>query len=320
MNDRCHPYLDRGHAASLAAGSGAERVLAVAAWDGAPLLLRRLPQGPGLDAAGCYPMLPFSPRWDVGEGAAELTRAGLVSAVFVSDPALPPPDAEAFDHAMPFKTHHLVQAGGGGYVPSGHHAQEIRRAARRCVVEEVEFAAHLDTWCGLYRALAEEKGFAGGVQDFAPGHFAALARLGVRAWLARVAHAPVAMALWLRHGDVGYYHLAASSPQGRRASAAFLLVDAAIRSLLADGVATIVLGGAAGAHDSTASGLARFKAGFANASAVNLVCGLVLDRARYRALAASAAQSDPAWFPAYRAPYLAPLTGQTPARVIHAPT
>jgi len=299
----CHPYRDHALAVALAQGCAAARVLHVAAWDGAPLLVREVPGGGGHDAAGCYPMLPFAPHWTVRQGAEELAAHGLVSAVFVSDPVLPPPDLLAFDHARPFKTHHLVELAAGGYAPSAHHAQEIRRAGRRTMIEEVDFAAHQSTWASLYAQLVADKGFSGGVQDFGSAYFAALARAGARAWLARSAGLPVAMALWLRHGPVAYYHLAASSLDGRRVSAAYGLVDAAIRCLLADGVATIVLGGAAGATDAPDSGLARFKAGFANATATTMVCGLVLDRRRYSELEAAAAAGD-AWFPAYRAPRL----------------
>ena len=317
MTPGAHPYLDHGLAAALAQGSGALMVQHVAAWDGAPMLVREVPGGGGQDASGCYPMLPFAPHWDARAGAAELSDRGLVSAVFVTDPVLPPPDPQAFDHARPFKTHHLVDLAAGSYRPSAHHAQEIRRAKGRAVIEEVDFAAYLPTWSSLYGQLAAERGFSGGVQDFGAAYFTALARAGVRAWLAQSAGVPVAMALWLRHGPVAYYHLAAGSAEGRKVSAAYGLVDAAIRCLSADGVATIVLGGAAGGVDAPDSGLARFKAGFANATATTMVCGLVLDHRRYHALATAAAPGN-AWFPSYRAPRPAAATLAAPTHPLPA--
>lgn len=307
MNAACHPYLDHALATALAmapAGGEAGRVHRLAAWDGAPVLVRQVPGGSALDAAGCYPMLPFAPHWDVGRGAEELARLGLVSLVFVGDPVLAPPVPGAFDHARPFKTHHLVRLAAGSYAPSPHHAQEIRRARRRTVIEEVPFARHLGDWADLYGGLLAAKGAGGGIQDLGAGYFVALSRLGVRAFLARSDGLPVAMALWLRHGSLAYYHLAAGNAEARRVGAAYGLVDEAIRAFIADGVGTIVLGGAAGGADAPGSGLARFKAGFANETARTVIFGLVLDRRRYHALAALAA-ADTAWFPAYRAPRLA---------------
>jgi len=286
------PFGDPRHVAALARCG--ERVVRVAAWGGAALLLRPVPGTGWMDAAGPYPLLGFDPGWDVAAGLAELRQAGAITAVIVADPVLAPAHTAPFGLARRYKRHHLVQ---GDYRPSEHHRAELRRAARRCAVAELPFAAALPNWNRLYAGLVARKALGGGPHDFGPGYAAALAPLAPRVFAAQAAEGVVAMALWLRFGDIAWYHLAASDERGRALGAGYLVVDAAIRALLADGVACIQLGGGLAEAAQPSCGLDRFKAGFGNATRDNLLLGAVLDGPACAALGGAMG----GFFPAYRA-------------------
>ncbi len=290
------PFADPRHVAAQARAG--ERAVAIGAWGGAGLLLRPVPGTARRDAAGPYPLLGFDPRWDLRAGLAELRAAGAISAVIVADPERPPHGTAPFALARPYKRHHLVRAE-AGYAPSAHHRAELRRAARRCEVAELPFAAVLADWTRLYGGLVARKGLGGGLHDLGPAYAAALAPLAPRIFAASAGGAVIAMALFLRAGDLAWYHLAAGDAQARAAGAGYLVLDAAIRALLADGVACIQLGGGLAEAGQPPCGLDRFKAGFANAARVNLLLGAVLDAP---ACAELGGALGGAYFPAYRAP------------------
>lgn len=290
------PFADPRHVAAQARPG--EQGWAVAAWDGAALLLRPIPGTSRHDAAGPYPLLGFDPRWDVAAGLAELRATGAISATFVTDPLLPPAALRHLDLVRPYKRHHLVLGGPAAYAPSAHHRAELRRAARRAEVLELPIAAALADWQRLYRGFLARKGLAGGRHDFPPGYVAALAPLGLRCFAARDAGGVTAMALWLRQGRHAWYHLAAGDARGRAGGAGYLVVDAAIRALLADGVDCLRLGGGIAEAAAPLCGLDRFKAGFANDCRVNLLLGAVLDAPACAALGGALAGG---FFPAYRA-------------------
>jgi hypothetical protein len=285
------PFADPRHLAALARPG--ERVIRVAAWGGAGLLLRPVPGTAWHDAAGPYPLLGFDPRWDVAAGLAELREAGAISVVIVADPVLTPGDIVPFSLTRRYKRHHLVR---DDYRPSEHHRAELRRAARGCAVAALPFAEALPEWNRLYAGLVARKALGGGPHDFGPGYAAALAPLGPLAFAARDAAGVVAMALWLRQGRFAWYHLAAADERGRAAGAGYLVVDAAIRRLRAEGATCIQLGGGLAEADAPRCGLDRFKAGFADASRENLLLGAVLDGPACAAL--GGAMGD--FFPAYR--------------------
>lgn len=109
-----------------------------------------------------------------------------------------------------------------------------------------------------YEAVRREKGFEGPSRAFV----ARLAGLKApRQTLAVVAHSgreTVAGALFVRHGPDASYYVAASSPEGRRANAANLVLWRGLVALKAAGVRRVDLG----TIDTDRSpGLARFKLG-----------------------------------------------------------
>jgi len=293
--------LNRPHlyASALYAGALAHvgRAVRVEAWDSF-VIARPLPEGGGEDAAGAYPMAAFGPGADLEGGLAALAAAGIVSLVMVPDPfASPSPRrlATAFGLCRTFKTHYLVESAKGVEF-SKHHRDRVRRGQRRCRVERVALADHLDVWGDLYAGLVERRAIQGAA-DFTPAYFAKLAQTPELVSLAAfVDERPAAMTLWFEHAGVAYNHLTASNAAGYANGANFALYGAAIDHFAA--AAVMNLGGGAGFEDDPEDGLAAFKRGFANAEIKALLCGAVLDPPRYAALAA--ARPATAFFPAYR--------------------
>lgn len=289
-----HPYASPLYATALA---GLGRAVDIPEW-GSFVLARRLPDGGGEDAMGGYPLAALSPDADLGGGLERMRRDGLVSFVMVPDPLSGPAPGrltQAFDLCRPFKTHHLVDPRVGGFDPSKHHRDRIRRGLRRCRVERVALGERLEAWTGLYAGLVERRAI-GGAAAFGRGYFEALAQLEpLCAFAAFVEDRLCAMTLWFAHAGVAYNHLTASNAEGYANGANFALYDAAIRHFEGR---VINLGGGAGHADDPDDGLAAFKRGFANSSIQAWLCGAVLDPARYRTLAAG--REGGGFFPAYR--------------------
>lgn len=289
-----HPYASAAYAASLGQGAA----LAVAPWGDAALLARPIGASGRRDVAGPYPLLPFAAFWPLEAGLEALRQAGAVSAVFVTDPLGATPAAEGLALARPYKRHLLVRRD-APYAPEARHRAKIRRAAAALEITRAPLAGMLPDWRRLYAGLVAEKRLAGTRHDFPPAHFAHLAAIGAEAWTAHHRGEAVAMYVWLRHGSDAYYHLGASAPAGLALGASFALMDAAIRDLLADGCERLLLGGGLTPIGEPACGLARFKAGFANAEATSWLLGAILDAPAYQALGGD---PESGFFPAYRAP------------------
>lgn len=291
-----HVYASAAYAESLA---HIGRAVDVAPWGG--FVLAREISGGGEDLTGAYPLASLAADARLRDGLDALAAAGFVSVVLVPDPLRGPAQAawaQAFDLCQPFKTHYLIEPG-QGYAPTKHHRDRIRRGARRCAVEIVALGDHLAEWRDLYAGLAARRAI-GGPAAFSEASFAAMARdARFTAFAARFEGRIVAMTIWFACDGVVYNHLTAADAEGYANGAVYALYDAAVARFGGEGV--INLGGGAGFADNADDGLATFKRGFANARVKALLCGAVLDRARYAALS-QGVQTD--FFPAYRAPRL----------------
>jgi hypothetical protein len=291
-----HPYASEAYANAFGAPF---RAFSVPEWQ-TSVLLRPIGETGREDAISCYPRTVFPPEARIGEGLARLREAGAVSVALAFDPlSVPARLTDIFHMARPFKKHFLIDRQQGAPVFSNHHRYEIRRAMRAVTVRKVALGDHLPRWTDLYRGLVERHGITG-IQRFSNDYFAALARLpGLCAYAAVIDDRVVAMSLWVRHGERACSHLAAADDRGYRASATYLLYAAAIEDLT--DCRWLDLGGTSGSEDEAASGLSRFKRGFANATAEAWLCGHVLDDAAYAALS----QELPAttFFPSYRQPH-----------------
>jgi hypothetical protein len=297
-----HPYATGDYAQGLA--DGTMTALDLVEWESFVLAREIPPRGEtglaGLrDAMGVYPMTPIREEADLKAGLDRLAGQGLVSVVLVPDPLASPDEsrlAAAFGLCRPFKTHYLIDRAAGHYAPSKHHRAEIRRAQRRCRVELVRLADHLPAWTRLYDGLVERHAIAG-VAAFGEAYFAALSREPrMTALAAYVGNEISAMTIWFEHGGVAYNHLGASNALGYANGANYALYDAAIAHF--SQAAILNLGGGAGSRDDPSDGLAVFKRGFANAEVHAMLCGAVLDEARYAALAGGLPTTG--YFPSYR--------------------
>jgi hypothetical protein len=291
------PYATEAYAASLAHVGAPFRVDALGTW----MTARPIAGSDRFDVAGAYPVAVLSPDADFRRARADLIAAGAVSLVLVLDPCFGPPAervAEWLSFCRPYKTHYVIDRALGPIAFSKHHQQEIRKAERGVVVREVNLAERLDRWCALYDHLVRRHGISG---PAAFGRAAFEALVHVPGLVALAAEAPdgttVAMQLWLRHGNVAYNHLAASSAEGYRLLAAYALYAAAERRF-AD-CRLLDLGGGGGSADDPADGLAKFKNGFANATLMSHLAGAVLDPIAYELLSSG---REGAFFPLYRMP------------------
>jgi len=290
-----HPYASEAYALSLAHVGAA---ISVPEW-GCHVLARPIADSTLQDATGAYPLAALSPDADLAGGLARLKGAGLVSAVLVVDDRLRP-GLEAleatFDRVRRFKSHFVYDRTLGPKDYDKHHRYEIRRASGRVEAREIALAEHLSAWTTLYGELVARHGL-GGLHAFPAMHQETLARMpGVRTFGAFLDGELVSAHIFVTYAGYAVSHLAASSAEGYRNGAAYVLNARAIEAL-AD-CSWINFGGGAGAGDDPHDGLVRFKKGFANHIAASWLCGAILDADAYRALSADV--GDDGFFPAYR--------------------
>ena len=268
---------------------------------GAWLLVRRIPKSGEQDAFAGYPRL-ICPDWSqladdlkehqdvvsvvaVTDAFAEVSRAVLTA----SFPAL----------VRPYKSHFLIETERAK--PSGHHRRKVRRALQSVVVvADDSSTAHLDVWEALYGDLRLRHSLSGlhalsrtafQEQLSVPGSVFIRAMIGERC---------VSATLWYVMGDVAYYHLGASHPDGYAVSASYALIARAIDVLGSRGVTWLDLGAYAGRRYDPADGLSRFKRGWSSEMAPTYLCGRVNDEVAYRELVAGTPGATEEFFPAYR--------------------
>ncbi|PYS84869.1 MAG: hypothetical protein DMF67_03065 [Acidobacteria bacterium] len=203
---------------------------------------------------------------------------------------------------VPFKQHFVVDL---SRAPEefvhAHHRRNARKALRELRVEECANPAEfLDDWVALYGVLVERHGIAG-VAAFSRESFAGqLAVPGVAALRAVRDGETLGMLLWYVQGEVAYYHLGAYSERGYELLASFALFSHAIDYFRRRGLRWLNLGGGAGAEGGSASGLSRFKRGWATGVRTAYFCGRVLDRGRYEEIVRAKKIPPTSYFPAYR--------------------
>ncbi len=194
----------------------------------------------------------------------------------------------------------MIEGGPTQHSYSKHHRAELRRAGRRCEARKIALADHLQDFTRLYEVLSARHAL-GESHRFEAAHFAHLAAHpeDFPTFGAFVEGRLVSAHIWARHGRFAHSHLAASDAEGYTAGAAYAVNDLAIRTFA--GSTLINLGGVA--DGSAGDGLARFKAGFANATRRAFLCGMVADQEAYDRLSAPLAAGGPSdYFPRYRQP------------------
>jgi hypothetical protein len=294
-------YLSLDYAASLA--EFGQPILLDGS--GGLLLERRVAGSHDTDAMGPYPLFCC-----VDWSALPADLAGLagrvVSVMVVTDPFGPDDPlalSGAFSHGLiAYKDHHVIDlARPLEQSACPHHRRNARKALARLTVEELdEPSRSLDTWCGLYGELSRRHRLAG-MCRFSRAAFAAqLAVPGLAAFRAVDDRGEtVGMVLWYCQGEVGYYHLAASSPRGYAQKASYALFWRGAERLR-DRVRWLSLGAGPGVNCDGTDGLTRFKRGWTPLVRTTYLGRHVASPRRYAELCRGRPATD--FFPAYRAP------------------
>lgn len=294
-------YAHSDYAASLAEFGRPRRLPRSGGW----ILERSIPGYSERDGAGCYPLFSCL-DWSQLRADLDDLKGELVSVVLVADPF---GDYEVEylkdcfgDVVVPFKQHFVtdLSRAPASFV-GAHHLRNVRRALRAITIEECRNPSDfIGDWVALYNVLIEKHGIKG-IAAFSRQSFAKqLSVPGLVALRAVRDGATVGIVLWYVQGEVAYYHLGAYSDEGYELRASFGLFNYSIEYFAQRGLAWLCLGGAAGAKSGVASGLSRFKEGWATGVRQAYFCGRIFDRESYDKILKARNIPPTEYFPAYR--------------------
>lgn len=274
--DRVVPHPNCSESYARALEEPGVRSLYVAEW-GTHVLVREGSAG-ACPATGVRPIASLDPACELRAGLDALARAGIASISLVTDPMWCPelPALQrAFDICRPFKVHYFVDRHENVQIRK-RHRNRINQARRAAEIREIELAEHLPRWVELYEGNVTDRQIS---QPFSRMYFQRLAELsGLRSVAVLLDGEIVTITLWICHENILYFHDGASSPAGFAISASYAAFAHAIESIAND-CRYVFLGGSADFRDELRDGLAVFKRGFANASAISYLCSATLDRA-----------------------------------------
>lgn len=253
---------------------------------------------------GPYPIFSC-PRWQgLPEDLAALEDR-IVSLALIADPLAAPDRATLSrwfpDLCEPFKEHFVVDlTQPRQQFVHTHHRRNARKALQHCEISVLTdpLAAHAE-WVELYDALIRRHGITG-IRAFSPESFLWQLQVpGMVVMRASVDGQVAGMVLWVRAGDVAYYHLAAYSEAGYQQRVSFALFWTALEHFSGE-VRWLGLGAGAGISTEADDGLTRFKRGWATGTRTAYLCGRIMDPGRYKALAKTTGTSQSRYFPSYR--------------------
>jgi transposase len=271
---RTVPHLFCSESYSRALEEPGVRPLYVEGWD-AHVLVRE-GRGGAHQAIGVRPLGALDPNCDVRAGLDALQRAGIATISLITDPMWCPELSvlqEAFDSCRAFREHYLVDRGAEVKIRK-RHRNRINQARRVGEVHEISLAEHLERWLELYQLNVANRQIP---QPFSRVYFERLACIaGLRTIAVFVEDEIVNMTVWFQHEDTFYFHDGASSVTGFETSAAYAAFAHVIEE--AADCRYVLLGGSAGFRDERLDGLAVFKRGFSNASAVSYLCSAGLNK------------------------------------------
>jgi hypothetical protein len=295
-----HGYRDPAYAHSLAQFGTPRELPHAGGW----VIERAIAGTDARDAMGPYPLFCCREWSGLPEDLRSLREAGLVSVVLVTDSALAPRDREVFRHfdvARPFKAHFLstLEVQPDAFV-SRHHRYYARKAARTL---ELDIPAtpldYLDEWLELHACLRSRHGISG-LRAFSRAHFAGLLGMpGVVLLRAVLRGKAVGAKIVVVHDGIAHAHLGCCSDEGYRQRASYLLDWETLRHFRGR-ASHVNWGGEAGDANGGASGLARYKQGWASEQRQSYLLGAILDAARYQALGALQEARPSDYFPRYR--------------------
>jgi len=270
-----HPFCSQAYAKALE--EPGVQVVPVPQWR-TFVLVRQTPTGLR-QATGLRPIASLDPDCDIRGGLDHLRREGIASVSLVTDPLWCPDLAvlqQEFTSCRPFKQSYFIDRETERVHLRKRHRNMVNRARRAVEIRSVALADHLEEWLRLYQHNVQTRQIA---QPFSPAYFDRLLEVaGLETLAVLVDGQIVTMTLWVRYGDIRYYHDGASSEAGFETSASYAAFGHVIET--ATDVRYLVLGGSAHFRDEPQDGLAVFKRGFANASATSYLCSAVLNRPR----------------------------------------
>jgi lipid II:glycine glycyltransferase (peptidoglycan interpeptide bridge formation enzyme) len=253
---------------------------------------------------GCYPLFSCQNWSQLRPDLAEI-EAELITLALVTDPFGDYDRAylqQCFQIVKPFKQHYIIDLAYplDSYI-SQHHRRYAKAANRQLTVEICDNPANLlDEWLILYEALVQKHNLKG-IVVFSAASFAQQLQVpGIVAIRASYEQTTVAMLLWYVDGEVGYYHLGASSPQGYSLRASYALFGAAIEYFQAQGLRWLNLGAGAGLKNNDNDGLSNFKRGWSTGTRTAYFCGRIFDSRKYAEILQARDISTSDYFPAYR--------------------
>ncbi|HEU5148937.1 MAG TPA: GNAT family N-acetyltransferase [Iamia sp.] len=268
-----HPYCTEAYAHALEEPGATPRF--VEEW-GTYVLVREAAGGVRR-AAGTAPLAPLAPGCDLRAGLEALRADGIASVSLVTDPMTAPERAEledAFDIVRPLKENYLIDREIAEPHLRKRHRNIVNGARRAVRTERVDLVDHLDEWLDMYAKNVEVRQIA---QPFEPVYFERLIKVdGLECIGAFMDKELVSMSMWIRHGDVLYFHDGASTEAGFGVAASYATFAHAIDDL--GDCRFAFLAGASTMKDDPLDGLAVFKRGFSNSSTVNHLCNAVLQR------------------------------------------
>jgi len=292
-------YAHSNYAASLTEFGAPHLLTASGGW----ILKRSIPGTPHHDAMGCYPLFACRDWSQLPDDMENLTKE-LVSLVLVTDP-FGDYTKESLHHSFndlvrPFKEHFIVDlAASPQTFIHPHHQRNARKAMGVLSVEAGSAADWLNEWISLYADLVDRHNIRG-IARFSDSSFAMQSKVPGGVMLRAIHEGrTVAMTWWFVSGELGYYHLGASSPVGYELGASFALFWGAIE-LFRDDLRWLDLGAGAGLANDAQDGLSRFKRGWSNGTRMTYLCGRVFDRTRYEQIAEDKGIRTITYFPAYR--------------------
>jgi len=294
-------YLHAGYAETLSE-FGRPQTLSVS---GGHLLVRKITNTSHEDAMGCYPLFCCQ-DWKRLPDDLETLRDEIVSIALVTDP-FGNFDVEDLRRNFPdkmvhFKDHFVIDFSLEGSTKiSGNHRRNLEKALREVIVERCEpDSTVLEDWVILYDVLIKRHKISG-LTAFSRGSFEKLFNVpGMDIFRAVHQGETVGMTLWLKHGEVSYYHLGAYSERGYELGASFPIFNTAIDHFRSQGLGRLNLGAGAGIGAKQQDGLSRFKQGWANTTLPVYFCGRIFDRNRYEQVMNETGMAANDFFPAYR--------------------
>ncbi len=294
-------YLHAGYAQSLAEFGSPRKLPRSGGW----ILERQIPGFPYHDAMGCYPLFACQ-DWSQLYADLEDTGKELISLSLVTDPFGEYDEAYLHrcfrDVVIPFKEHFVIDLSRPmDTFVCGHHRRYARKALRQLHIERCQDPTQvINEWVDLYAALIERHNIKG-ILAFSELAFGKqLSVPGIVALRAVYEETTVGMLLWYVQGEVGYYHLGASSATGYELRASFALFWTAIEYFTAARLRFLDLGAGAGVRNDPRDGLSRFKRGWSNGTRTAYFCGRIFDQTRYTEIVQAKGISDDNYFPAYR--------------------